>query len=117
MGAHSSLGIKLINQESKKEIILELIPSGRANDNSIVDILYGQDMISYTSIPFNIREILNDDELNVWKMNDGKDMFSESNIMSSKDALNILKKINDEIAKIAKDCGSQTILMFTQILP
>ena len=104
MGVHSSLGIKLINRESKKEIILELIPSGRANDNSIVDILYSQDMISYTSIPFNIREILNDDELNVWKMNDSKDMFSESNIMSSKDALNILKKINHEIAKTAKDC-------------
>ena len=104
MGVDCSLGIKLINRKSKKEIELGLIPSRRPNDNPIADILYGQD-ICYTSIPLNIREILSENELSIWGMNNSEEgEFSESNMMSSEDALNILKKINDKIGEITTDC-------------
>jgi hypothetical protein len=104
MGVDSTLGIKLIQKETKKTFDFSLPVSHRANDNQILNIFYLED-IRYTSISFKDEKILSDEELELIKLyDDFESEYSETEIISACDALSIFNKIAEKISTIDSNC-------------
>ena len=115
MGVDVGYSIKIINSEQEEIMTIGLSSFGAANSNSFDSLFYENTEIQNTTIPLNLKDILTEDEIDIFKLYADEeaeellgemlnDMTSVSKIMSADTALTIFSKIEWSIQENYIDC-------------